>query len=125
MPVSTNLTPNTAIALMQAAQADTAGSVKQLKDTARDAKSDAAIEASAKDFEAMFVSEMLKPMMDSVPVDETFGGGKGEDVFRDMMVQEYGKKIAQAGGIGLASHVKEALLKIQAEQNLPTQERTQ
>ncbi len=70
-------------------------------------------EAAAEDFEAVFISEMLKPMFQMVEVDETFGGGKGEEVFRDIMVQEYGKMIAKQGGIGLASQIKTELLRMQ------------
>lgn len=71
-----------------------------------------AIDRSAHQFEAMFVTEMLKPMMETVDVDSTFGGGKGEEIFRGFMTEEYGKLIA-GRGIGLASSVKEALLRAQ------------
>ncbi len=68
---------------------------------------------AAEDFEAVYISEMLKPMIETVEVDENFGGGKGEEVFRGLLVQELGKSIAKQGGFGLASHVKAELLKIQ------------
>jgi flagellar protein FlgJ len=68
---------------------------------------------AAKDFEAVFITEMLKPMFSMIEVDETFGGGKGEEVFRDFMVQEYGKMITKQGGIGIAAHVKAELLRLQ------------
>lgn len=71
------------------------------------------IEESAKDFEAVFVSEMLKPMFEGIEVNEIFGGGKGEEIFSDMIVQEYGKKISEAGGIGLASFVRNELIRQQ------------
>lgn len=68
---------------------------------------------AAKDFESVFVSEMLKPMFDMINVDDTFGGGKGEEVFRGMMVQEYGKMITAQGGIGIADQIKAELLRQQ------------
>lgn len=71
------------------------------------------IDESAKELESVFLSEMMKPMFEGIEVNEIFGGGRGEEVFRDMMVQEYGKKMAQAGGIGLASFVRNELIRQQ------------
>jgi Rod binding domain-containing protein len=68
---------------------------------------------AAQDFEAVYISEMLKPMIETVEVDENFGGGKGEEVFRGLLVQELGKSIAKQGGLGLAEHVRSELLKLQ------------
>lgn len=71
------------------------------------------IEETAQDFEATFISEMLKPMFEMVEVDDTFGGGKGEEVFRDFTIQEYGKLIARQGGIGLSDQIKAQMIKMQ------------
>lgn len=71
------------------------------------------IDESSREFEAVFLSEMLKPMFEGIEVNEIFGGGKGEEIFSDMMVQEYGKKISEAGGIGLASFVRNELIRQQ------------
>lgn len=68
---------------------------------------------AAQDFEAVYISEMLKPMLETVEVDENFGGGKGEEVFRGLLIQELGKSVAKQGGFGLAEHVRGELLKIQ------------
>ena len=75
------------------------------------------IDEAAHDFEATFISEMLKPMFEGIKTDSMFGGGKGEDTFRGMMVQQYGKLIANAGGIGLADAVKAELVRIQTQAN--------
>ena len=40
-------------------------------------------------------------------------GGHGEEVFRSMLLQEYGKTIAQSGSLGIANHVKQEMLKLQ------------
>lgn len=108
------LTPNTSLALMQAAQTGNAGKVSALKEAAK-TKSDEHIDAVAKDFEAMFISEMMKPMFEGVKPDEMFGGGKGEEVFSGMMLQEYGKMIAQTGQLGIAAQVKEEMIRLQEE----------
>ena len=68
---------------------------------------------AAEDFEAVYIAEMLKPMFETVEVDDMFGGGKGEEIFRGILVQEMGKSIARQGGIGLADHVRAQLLQNQ------------
>lgn len=76
------------------------------------------IEEAAKEFEAVFLGEMVKPMFEGVKSDPMFGGGHAEEVYKGMMVQEYGKVMADAGGLGLADHVKAELLRIQEEAKL-------
>ncbi len=71
------------------------------------------IKETAQEFEAVFVSEMLRPMFDSIKTSEMFGGGNSEKVYRDMQVEEYGKAIAKAGGIGLADAVMREMIKMQ------------
>ena len=71
------------------------------------------IEEAAQDFEAMFVSEMIKPMFEGVKTNSLFGGGKTEEVFRGLMIDEYGKDIASRGGLGIAGLVKEQLIEAQ------------
>jgi len=70
----------------------------------------------AQEFEALFLSEMLGPVFESSDTDGLFGGGEGEKVFRSMMVQEYGKAIAQSGGVGIADAVQREILKMQENQ---------
>jgi len=71
------------------------------------------IEEAAQEFEAVFAAEMLKPMFAQIKSDPMFGGGKGEEVFQDMMVQEYGKMIAERGGIGLKDQIMAEMIRIQ------------
>lgn len=73
----------------------------------------AGIKAASKDFEAMFVSEMLGHMFSGVDVDPEFGGGKGEEMFRSMMVEEYGKMIAKGPGIGVSDQIQRAMIELQ------------
>ncbi len=68
---------------------------------------------AARDFEAVFISQMLSHMWAGIEVDETFGGGPGEEMFRSMMIEEQGKMIARSGGLGLADHVQRTMLQIQ------------
>jgi Rod binding domain-containing protein len=70
---------------------------------------------TAQDFEASFLSQMLKPMFANLGAEKPFGGGTGEDMWRSLQVNEYGKAIAQKGGIGLADSVFREMLKLQEE----------
>ncbi len=72
-----------------------------------------AIHQAAEDFEAMFLSQMLAPVFAELGKDSLLGGGPGEQVYRSMMVQEYGKAIAGAGGLGIADTVEREMLKLQ------------
>jgi len=99
------------IAFTQVSQSNAQKSAATLKD----ARNFERIEEVAQEFEAVFISEMMKPMFEGIKVNETFGGGKGEEVFRGMMLQEYGKIMAQTGAIGIADQVRSTLIQMQAE----------
>lgn len=75
----------------------------------------AKVEEAAKEFEAVFISEMMKPMFEGIKPDPVFGGGSAEKTYKGMMLQEYGKSIVEAGGIGIAEHVRAELIKAQQE----------
>lgn len=70
----------------------------------------------AEDFEAVFLSQMLKPMFEGIKSDEMFGGGNGEDMWKSQLVNEYGKTIAKSGGIGIADAVLGEMLRMQEMQ---------
>jgi len=71
------------------------------------------IRKTAQEFEASFLSQMLQPMFANLGAEKPFGGGTGEDMWRSLQVDEYGKAIAQKGGIGLADSVFREMLKLQ------------
>lgn len=71
---------------------------------------------AAIDYEATFISQMLEHMFETVPTDGLFGGGQGERVFRSMLNQEYGKAIANRGGVGIADNVLNEIIRIQEQQ---------
>ena len=108
------LTPDTTLALMQTAQADIGKAASKTK--ASSINIEKATEA-AREFEAVFIAEMMKPMFEGIEVEAPFGGGKGEEVFRSMMLQEYGKETAKNGGFGLADQLTKAMIQMQAEAN--------
>jgi Rod binding domain-containing protein len=53
---------------------------------------------------------MLNEMFEGIKTDGMFGGGPGEEMFRSLMVDEYGKQIAKQGGMGLTDAVTKQLL---------------
>lgn len=78
--------------------------------TQPDGQREQAMRAAAEDFEAVFLSQMLAPMFAGIKTDGPFGGGHAEEIFRSMLVEETGKTIARAGGIGIADAVYRQLL---------------
>ncbi len=67
----------------------------------------------AQEFEAVFLGQMLRPMFQNIEVSEPFGGSASEKMWKTMQVDEYGKAIAKAGGIGLADAVFREIIKTQ------------
>lgn len=74
------------------------------------------IRETAEDFEAVFLAQMMKPMFEGIETDGPFGGGQAEHMYRDLMVEEYGKSIAKSGGIGIADAVMREMIKMQEAQ---------
>ena len=87
-----------------------------LKAAAPQKTSDPKTTAAAKDFEAVFLSEMFSHMFEGLNVDPMFGGGQGEKMFRGMMVQEYGKMMAKGKGIGISDQVQKMMIQMQSKQ---------
>lgn len=81
-----------------------------------------AIEKTAKEFEAVFLSQMLTQMFAGIKTDGMFGGGYAEQMYRDLMIGEYGKEIARAGGLGIADAVKAFMISAQENALNPDKE---
>lgn len=60
--------------------------------------------------EASFLAEMLKHGGHGESRG-TFGGGQGEDAFSGLLTREQAGLMAASGGIGLAEHIVESLMK--------------
>lgn len=112
--------PSATTALMNFTQADLSIAAQKAKE-AKNAQQLAKAEEAAKEFEAVFISEMMKPMFEGVATDGMFGGGKGEEVFRSMLLQEYGKLMADTNSIGLSDQVKQQIILMQAQAENGTQ----
>jgi hypothetical protein len=55
---------------------------------------------------------MMENMFEEVDFDP-MSEGPGDDFYKAMLVDEYGKILSRAGGIGIASHVKREMLAAQ------------
>jgi Rod binding domain-containing protein len=68
---------------------------------------------SAEDFTAFFFTQSLETIYSGISADTLFGGGSGENIYRSLMTQEYGKIAARSGGMGIADSVQREILRMQ------------
>ncbi|MET0606029.1 MAG: rod-binding protein [Beijerinckiaceae bacterium] len=81
-----------------------------------DPKTDARLKKTARDFESMFLENMVDKMFGSLGEDGPLGAdGAGGDVWRSMLAKEHAQSLTRAGGIGMAASVYGELVKIQAQ----------
>ncbi len=73
----------------------------------------AAIHKSAQDFEASSLGQLVEFMTQTIEVDPVFGGGHGEEMFRQMLNSEYGKMMRKTGSGAIAQPVERDLLRAQ------------
>lgn len=74
-----------------------------------------AIKKTAMEFEAMYLSQMLRPMFESIETDGPFGGGSAEKMWKSLQIDEYGKAVSNAGGVGIADAVMREMIMMQEE----------
>ncbi len=77
---------------------------------------DAKTRKAAKEFEAVFVGQMTKLMLESVEQDDAFSGGHGEAMFRGVLAEQMGAQIARGRGIGMADSVMAEIIRLQQAQ---------
>ena len=68
---------------------------------------------TAEDFEASFLSQMLKPMFEGLETDGMFGGGQAEATWRTFLIDAMAKQTVKAGGIGMADTVMAEMIRMQ------------
>ena len=74
------------------------------------------IEDKAREFEGVFLAQMLEYGFQDIstnPLGDDKDSGFADDTYRSLLLSEYGKKMAQVGGIGIADHVKQAMIQSQ------------
>ena len=67
---------------------------------------------TAREFEAVFLGQMTKLMMESIEPGD-FSGGHGEEMFRGVLAEQLGTTIANGRGIGIADQVLAEIVKLQ------------
>lgn len=67
----------------------------------------------AKEFEAVFIAQMLAPLFSSVATPAIAGGGRSEEFFNALLQESYAKAMAERGGFGLADDVRASLIHLQ------------
>jgi peptidoglycan hydrolase FlgJ len=78
-------------------------------------KAQAKAQATATDFEAMFINSMFANMTSGLKGEGPFGDTQGTGVWRSMLTEQYAKSFAKSGGIGIASEVYRSLIMQQAK----------
>ncbi|MBW6525546.1 rod-binding protein [Sphingomonas sp. RHCKR7] len=66
---------------------------------------------AAKEFEAVFLGEMTKFMLEEVQQGDV-EGGHGEEIFRGVLAEKIGSAMATRGGIGIAADVEAQLRRL-------------
>ena len=88
-------------------------------DSAQNAQVEAMLKIKSKaksasgEFEAMFLNSMFEQMNTNVDGEGPFGGSGAQKVWRSFLTNQYAQMYAKAGGVGIASHVYDELLKLQ------------
>jgi peptidoglycan hydrolase FlgJ len=93
------------------ASVEAAGSLQPTQDPNAVIKAKA--KAASEKFEAMFLNSMFQQMFTGMDGDGPFGGSGALKVWRSFLTDEYAKTFAKTGGLGIASHVYDQLLKHQ------------
>lgn len=69
--------------------------------------------ATAEEYESVFLATMLKQMVPEIDTKNPFFGGSAEETWRGLLIDQYGKSIVKAGGIGIADQVYREMMRIQ------------
>ncbi len=75
------------------------------------------IKKVAQNFESVFLSQMFGEMFKGVGSDSLFGGGQGEEMFRSLLIDEYGKSVVKRGGLGITDAVMRTLIRQQEKKS--------
>ena len=86
--------------------------VGSIDPTSTKATDNASARKVAQDFESYFVSQFVDRMFQGIPKDSLSGSGTGEEIFRSMLSQEYGKAMSRSGS-GIADQIYREILKTQ------------
>lgn len=70
---------------------------------------------TAQQFEASFLSQMMKPMFQGLSTEAPFGGGDAEETWRGFLIDAMAKQTVRAGGIGLSDKIMSEMMRMQEQ----------
>jgi len=70
-------------------------------------------ERVGREFEHMFLSQMLSQMFSGLDTKGPFSGGFGEEMFRSLQVDEFARGLVSRGGVGIADAVTREMIRLQ------------
>jgi flagellar protein FlgJ len=117
MDISSIGTYNTTItqASMAKTEQSKAETFEKVLNKAVDSKDEKQLKKACKDFESYFINYIYKQMQSSVNSINNGEGivkrSQGEDIFTEMLADEYSKQATEQGGIGLADMMYKQLSK--------------
>ena len=77
---------------------------------------DAALKEVAKQFEALLLDQMMKSMRSAAPGESLFDN-EGSRLFTSLLDQEYARRLAETGGLGLADLLVRQLTQLRGQEN--------
>ena len=63
------------------------------------------LKSVSQEFESLFINQLFKSMRSTVPKDTWLNGGLKQEIFEDMLYEQYSQMISKRGGIGLGDMV--------------------
>lgn len=84
---------------------------QQIEHMRKNMNSPEQIQKAAKEYEAVAVTKMLQQMYSDVKIDPLFDNKNTESIYKDLLLTEYGKIVAENGGIGLAKSLSKDIQK--------------
>ncbi len=84
---------------------------QQIEHLRKNMNSPEQIQKAAKEYEAVAVTKMLQQMYSDVKIDPLFDNKNTESIYKDLLLTEYGKIVAENGGIGLAKSLAKDIQK--------------
>jgi flagellar protein FlgJ len=72
-------------------------------------------QATATNFEGMFLNSMFSQMTSGLKGEGPFGDTTGTGVWRSMLTEQYSQSFAKAGGVGISTEIYRTLIVQQAK----------
>ncbi|MDI3279764.1 MAG: rod-binding protein [Bacillota bacterium] len=69
-----------------------------------------ALRAAAREMEALFIAQLWKAMRKTVPRSDLLPRTLADEIFEEMLDDEFSRRMAEAGGLGLAAALERQLV---------------